>query len=250
MSRANGYFEAFVNRHAYRPGPDDRGLIEEVTGVVRANVPGSQVRWAGSQRKGTAIAGSDLDLCVETSSPVTEARRRDLRSTLASALDRPAIVLSHAIRMPPHAGKTKVDIAFANAAFGCRPLPDAGEFHDQRSRQAAARALKLWTAAAHLRSISGWAVEALVVHLDANPGTLNPLDLFLRIIDWLGERATPQAVEGVLRPAAFPEWNPEWSKRLPGQLEAVSNQARSLRRRHPVPEEWKSADDVGRWLGR
>jgi hypothetical protein len=87
-----------------------------------------------------------------------------------------------------------------------------------------------------------------VVHLDPNADDRLPLDLFLRVIAWLDERATPAAVESVLRPAAFPRWNPDWSSRLPGRVEAIRNHARALRRRPPQPDSWRSTDDVARWL--
>lgn len=250
MSRANGYFEAFVNRHADRPGADERALIDAVSQVVRGVVPSSQVRWAGSQRKGTAIAGSDLDLCVESGDLVTERQRRDLRAALALALGRPAVVLSHAVRLPATAASPKVDISFANAVFGSRPLPDTAPFHARPARQTAARAFKLWTRDAPLPRVPGWAVEAVVLHLDQAPSSPPPLDLFLRIVAWLDERATPAAVEGVLRPAASPRWDPAWSGRLSGRLEALRSHARALRRRTPAPDAWTCTDDVGRWLGR
>ncbi len=248
MTRANGYFEAYVNQQAFRPGPEDRELMSAVTSAVRAVVPKSQVRWAGSQRKGTAVLGSDLDLCVESGDPVTEAQRRTLRAELEKALRRPATVLSHAVRLPAVRDRAKVDIAFANAAFGSRPLPDTGPFHNQRARQGAARALKLWSRGAAVPHLPGWVIEALVVHLDAPPSDRLPLDLFLRIITWLDERASAAAVESVLRPAAFPRWNPDWSARLPGRLEAIRNHARALRRRQPAPESWGAVEDVGQWL--
>jgi hypothetical protein len=145
VTRANGYFEAFVNARAFRPGPPEHALMAGVTEIVRTVIPRSQVRWAGSQRKGTAIADSDLDLCVESGDAVTEANRRELRGELDRRLARPARVLSHAIRLPADIGRPKVDIAFANAAFGSRPLPDAASFHDRKARQATARGLKLWS---------------------------------------------------------------------------------------------------------
>lgn len=248
MKRANGYFEAFVNRHACRTGADEGELMAKITEIARGAIPGSQVRWAGSQRKGTAVTGSDLDLCLESGTPVTVAQRRLLRSDLARELGRPAVILSHAIRLPATGTLPKVDIAFSNAAFGSRPLPDLAPFHNQRSRQLAARALKIWSRSANVPHMPGWVVEALVVHLDP-PGTARqPLELFLRILGWLDEKATPAAIESVLRPAAFPAWNPAWSPRLPGRLEAVSNHARALRRRQPEPDSWRSVEDVGRWL--
>lgn len=248
MTRANGYFEAFVNDRSFRPGPAERELMASVTEVVRRALPRSQVRWAGSQRKGTAIQGSDLDLCIESSEAVTEAQRRELRGALERELTRPVRVLSHAVRMPSDGGRPKVDIAFANACFGSRPLPDVESFHDRKARQATARALKLWSRSANVPHLPGWVVEAFVVHLDPNAEDWAPLDLFLRVIGWLDGRATPAAVESVLRPAAFPRWNPDWSLRLPGRLEAIRNHARALSRRAPLPDDWRSAADVGRWL--
>lgn len=252
MSKPNGYFEAYVNQQAYHMTPADRALMGSATGVVAGVLPGSRIHWAGSQRKGTAIVGSDLDLCVDTNVPVTEAQRRSLRGALEQGLRRPATVLSHAIRLPAqvgHPGHPKVDIAFANAAFGSRPLPDPAPFHNRRSRQATARAIKCWSRNGGLPPLPGWVVEALVVHLDVGKAEHAPMDLFLRVIEWLSERATPGAIEGVLRPAAFPRWDPRWSGNLPGQLEAIRNHARALLKK-TKPESWLSANDVGRWLGR
>ena len=244
----NGLFEAYVNSRAYRATAEDRAVIAAVNEAVGAVVPSSQVRWAGSQRKGTAVAGSDLDIVVESREPVTEAQRRTLRSHLEAHMGRPARVLSHAVRLPEHDGAPKVDLAFANAAFGSRPLPDLADYHNRRNRQTAARALKLWSRAGNLPFIPGWAVEALVVHLDTPPQDLLPLQLFVRIIGWLDEKATPAAVEGVLRPAAFPRWNPDWSERLPGRLEALRNHARALSKRGEAADTWQAQDDVERWL--
>jgi predicted nucleotidyltransferase len=248
MSSPNGYFEAWINQSAYRPTQQDRELMVQLSEITRQVLPGSQVRWAGSQAKGTAIQGSDLDVCVESAMPVTEAQRRDLRAALQRALGRPAVVLSHAVRLPAAGSARKVDIAFANAAFGSRPLPAMDPFRDRRARQAAVRALKLWASGRGLPHLPGWVAEALVVHLDAGAGDLPPLDLFRRVIGWLAERATPGAIEGVLRPAAFPRWNEAWSPQLPGRLTAFQNHARALLRRSPAPETWQSAEDVGRWL--
>jgi hypothetical protein len=250
MSRANGYFEAFVNEQAYRPSAEDRALVDRITRVVQSAVQGGQVRWAGSQRKGTAVVGSDLDLCVESTEIVTERQRRDLRAVLASDLGRPAVVLSHAIRLPADGGRLKVDVAFANAAFGSRPLPDTAAFHDRRARQATARALKLWTRAGNLPHLPGWVIEALVVHLDPNVAAALPLELFRKVVGWLEASANPAVIEGVLKPAAHPRWNPAWSAKLPGQVQAVQNHARALLRRTPQPETWQSIEDVGLWLGR
>lgn len=241
-------FQAWVDHHAARPGPTERKLIEQVRAAVVAELPGSQVRWAGSQHKGTAITGSDLDLCVETRLPVTEAQRRSLRARLESTLGPPVLVIHHVVRLAARPDHAKVDIAFANAAFGSRPLPDASEFKGRPHRQRAARAMKLWTRAGGLPPVPGWAVEALVVHRDQPPETHDSLALFLRIVEWLADRANPSAVESVLRPASFGDWDEAWSRRLPGQIEALRNAARALQRR-PGPASWSRPADVGAWLG-
>lgn len=245
--RASGYFEAFINSRAATVGMEEKALMAKVVPLVQGVVPRSQVRWAGSQRKGTAVVGSDLDMCVESTDPVTEALRRDLRLALERGLGRTAHIRAHVVRVAAAAGVPKLDIAFANAAFGSRPLPDLAEFKDQRGRQAAARALKLWTRGGGLPRIGGWAWETLVVHLDAPPGRTG-LELFQRIVGWLEFTATPGALEGVLRHANQGRWNPAWSVGVNGTLEALRNHARALRRRSPPPAGWNSAEDAGRWL--
>lgn len=245
---AVGFFDAFVNANAYRETADDRALVAKVGQVAQSIVANAQVRWAGSQRKSTAITTSDLDLCLESSTPVTEAQRRDLRTALERALARPARVQSHVIRLPANGPRVKVDIAFANAAFGSRPLPDTATFHNRPSRQCAARAIKLWTRGGNLPPLPGWVVEALVVHLDAPVGAANSLDLFLRVVAWLDRSASPQAFEGILRPVAFPRWNPAWSATLPGRVEALRNHARAIQRRSGGPSGWRSTSDVEHWL--
>ena len=244
--RANGYFEAFVNSRATSVGSVEKALMGQIVPVVQRVIPRSQVRWAGSQRKGTAVVGSDLDMCVESPDPVTEALRRDLRAALEASIGRAVHVRAHVVRVGSGAGLPKLDIAFANAAFGSRPLPDLSEFKDQRGRQVAARALKLSTRSGGLPRVPGWALEALVVHLDA-PSGRGGLELFQRINGWL-EAATPAAIEGVLRHANFGRWNPVWSAGVPGTLEALRNQTKALRRRSPPPEGWRSLEDAGRWL--
>jgi hypothetical protein len=218
-----------------------------VLGVVREVISKSEVHWAGSYPKSTAIVGSDLDMCVRTTEPVTLAQRRDIRTRLEAKLARQAIILSHVVRMPASGGAPKVDVAFANAAFGARVMPDGAEFHNLPARQLAARALKIWTRGGNLPKIPGWAIEALVVHLDAARQP-DGLVLFTRIVGWLETSATPAAVESFLRHANAERWNPVWSARLAGSLIALENHARALRRR-PPPEGWKNTDDVGRWLG-
>jgi hypothetical protein len=245
--RASGYFGAFVNSRASSLGAPERALMGMVSPIVQAAIPRAQLRWAGSQRKGTAVVGSDLDMCVESGDPVTEALRRDLRAALERGLGHPVHVRAHVVRVVAADSLPKLDIAFANAAFGSRPLPDLAEFKDQRGRQAAARALKLWTRGGGLPRVGGWAWEALVVHLDAPPGRPG-LALFQRVVGWLESTATPAALEGVLRHANQGRWNPLWSAGLPGTLEALRNHGKALRRRAPPPEGWKSVEDAGRWL--
>jgi hypothetical protein len=89
MTVKTGYFDAFVNGKAARPGAPEKALMARIDTVVKATIPRSQLHWAGSQRKGTAIIGSDLDICVASPEPVTEALRRTLRSHLEAAIGRP-----------------------------------------------------------------------------------------------------------------------------------------------------------------
>ena len=247
--RQNGLFESFVNQRTYSEKAEDRALIVQITEAVRSVLPGAGVRWAGSQYKQTAVKGSDLDMCIESNSPVTESQRRALRRALADALHRPVSVQSHALRVAAGEAGPKVDVCFGNAAFGSRPLPDATEFRDRRARQMAARALKLWIRGSRLPAVPGWAIEALVVHLDTQPGSFGPLELFIRVVTWIATKATPQSVEGVLRPAAKPAWNAAWKNRLGGRLEALQNSARSLLARSTPSVPWSSELDVATWLG-
>lgn len=249
MSRADGYFQAYVNRQAYRRSADDKELMSLVTRCAQATFARAQVRWAGSQRKGTAVQTSDLDVCVETSSPVSVAERRAFRSALERGVGRPVRVLSHAVRIDSSTTQRRMDIAFANAAFGSRPLPDLSEWHNRQSRQTAARALKVWARAARLPTPAGWVVEALVVHLDQGARSRTSLDLFLHIVEWLATKSTPQAIEGIARPLAHPRWGHEWTSRLTGPVQAYADQARALQSRAPAPHQWGHPDDVGRWLG-
>lgn len=244
-----GMFQQFVNSQAARPDEHEKALMRSVQQVVDSTLEACQVRWAGSQRKRTAIKGSDLDMIIETSAPVTTGDRKRLRSALESSLGRPAIIRNHVIRLAVHGMSPRVDLAFANAAFGSRALPDVDEFHDQASRQLAARALKLWTRGDGFPPVPGWVTESLVVHLDPNRNAASGLQLFLRIVDWLADSATPQALEGVLRPRASPAWNAAWSERLPGRLQQLRDRARRLRDGY-APETWRTTADVAAWLPR
>ena len=245
---ANGFFDAFVNSRAYKPTDADRKIMADATAACRAQIPGSQLRWAGSQFKSTAVVGSDLDWCMATPSPITEAQRRELRTHLEQALGRVVRVQSHVLRLPALGAAPKIDIAFANAAFGSRPLPDPTAFGAKPVRQLAARALKLWLRAGGMPRVPGWALEALVVHLDANGKATAGLQLFQRVTDWLEQNSTPAVIEGVLRPAAFPKWNPQWSAPLPGSLTAMQNAVRALKCRRPAPADWRTVADVEPWL--
>jgi hypothetical protein len=244
---ANGYFDDFVNRRAAKVGPAERALMGRVTGVVQAVIPGAGVHWAGSQRKGTGVIGSDLDMCIASNSPVDVATRKKLRAALADALGRDARIQPHVVRVIAGEGIPKLDLAFANAAFGSRPLPNLDPFHNQGGRQTAARAMKLWTRGGNLPRVSGWALEAIVVHLD-QPGGRAGLDLFRRVVAWIEITAKPADIESVLRASNSGQWPLAWSSGLPGRLEALRNAARALRMRSPAPEAWRSSDDVGRWL--
>lgn len=246
---ANGYFLDYVNRQAATIGPKERALMAQVTEVSRGLIHGATLHWAGSQRKGTAVHGSDLDMCLDAPAPVSLAERRALRSALAGALGRDARVQSHVLRVAAGSGVPKLDIAFARAAFGDRPLPALAAYQGQPARQAAARAMKLWTRAGGLPHVSGWAVEALVVHLD-QPGGRPALELFRRVLGWLEATAKPSDIEAVLRAANHGQWPPAWSAAVPGRLEALKNAARAIQRRAPAPESWRKTEDVGRWLGR
>ena len=244
---ANGYFEEFVNRQAPGLTPSDRALMAVLSKVVQEIIRGGAVHWAGSHRKGTAIASSDRDVCVASLEPVTLVQRRDLRIAIGERLGRQARILSHVVRVDTTPSEPKVDIAFANAAFGSRPLPDPVPFSTFPARIFATRALKLWTRAGGLPHVPGWALEALVIALDRPAGKYDGLALFLRIVDWIA-KAKPADLEAILRPAVHPRWDPEWSPRVVGRLEALANASRALARRAPQPASWKGADDVRRWL--
>ena len=245
MSRTkwDGYFEAWTNGIAWRKSREDNAVIDTISRLVQEELRG-QTYLAGSQRKGTSIVGSDIDLCVMTRVPVTVAQRKQLAKRLAIALGRPARPGAHAIRIDDPSGGPHIDIAFANAEFGDRPLPDPEPFRIPRRKQAA-RALKWWLRERRLPHVGGWAVEAIVVRMDQKVET--GAQLFLRILEWVRDRATPQAIESILRPAAQPRWYPAWSRAVPGRLEAIRNAARHQLR---LDREVYSVADVEAWLSR
>ncbi len=249
MRKSNGYFEAFINERARRPSSNERADIDQLSRLARERYKGAQIRRAGSMERATGIVGSDLDLWLETSELVTTTERRDLARAIEVALARPVVIRSHVIRVKPVDGHGRIDLSFCNASFGARPLPDATPFKDRRDRQMTTRAFKLWTRAAPLPAIPGWAAETLVVGLDRQSQQLLPLALFLKVLDWLAQRADPKNVEALLRPGAHPAWRPEWSAKLPGQLEAIRNAAGRLLRAGPEQKPFESQEDVGRWLG-
>lgn len=246
--RAAGYFQAYINQHAHQTDTADRRDMQRIRAICAMVLASPQVSWAGSVVKKTGVIGSDLDLSVSTSVAVTHNQRKQLARQLGQTLGRRVRIGSHAVRLPATGVRPGLDLSFTNAAFGDRPAVDAEPWRARPARQQAARAIKLWTRAGGLPALSGWTVEALVLHLDA---TEHPrgLDLFLHVVDWLADRATPQAVEGVLRAAAHPAWKPQWSSRLPGRLQALANASRNLRDSRHGPETWHSAAEVGRWLG-
>ena len=243
MAKAAGYFEQWTNeiRHSHA----DSTLLEQLTRIIQREERG-QVHRAGSQAKKTGLTGSDLDYCVMTNAQVTESRRRELARIVEREIGRPARVQWHVIRIAAGRVLPKADIAFANASFGDRALPDLADFKGQPKRQQAARALKAWARSHQFPWSKGWAMERFVVHLDsaARP---QALDVALGVLDWLGNRANQSAVESVLRPHAEPEWSDEWSNRLPGRLQALSNEARRTLKRYQ-PDTWTSGADAGAWM--
>ena len=90
-SSESGYFTAVINRHAGRPTASDGALMQRLTELTRTTFPRCQLRWAGSQHKATALRDSDLDICIDTGDPVTEAQRRVLRTALEQGLGRLAL---------------------------------------------------------------------------------------------------------------------------------------------------------------
>lgn len=242
----SGYFEQWANQIRWSESSEDRAEMGELTKLVQSTLKG-QIHWAGSQSKSTAIEGSDLDVCIVTNDPVTKGQRRELAKQIAINLQRPTEIKSHVIRVGPRAhSKAKLDIAFANAEFGNRPLPDKTEFKDPR-RQHATRALKYWLRSGGMPYVGGWAIEGLVVGLDDAKGT--GCDLFLKILEWLARPCPPNDIESILKPRALPKWNSDWSKKLPGQIQAIANQAKnrlSALKTRSTP--LSSAADVEEWL--
>ena len=56
--------------------------IREAADLVKSELPVTRVILFGSKARGTASAGSDIDLLVLTSDPVTPALRREIYSRL------------------------------------------------------------------------------------------------------------------------------------------------------------------------
>ena len=57
---ADGLFQAWVNEHAATPDASERELLRRLTDFAREALPRSQVRWAGSQARGTGVVGSRI----------------------------------------------------------------------------------------------------------------------------------------------------------------------------------------------
>ncbi len=57
-SRADGYFEAYINQVAQRLTSDEKAVMRSISETVSRVIPRSQVRWAGSQRKKTSTSAS------------------------------------------------------------------------------------------------------------------------------------------------------------------------------------------------
>lgn len=239
-----GQFENWTNQIRWSESGEDRREMDLLNGLVQRQLRG-QIHWAGSQRKGTAIAGSDLDVCVETSASVSESDRRRLAQNIASLLGREAQPRYHVIRVAPRQGSSAhLDIAFSNATFGNRPLPNVEEFESNQARQQAARALKWWFRSGNLPRVRGWVIDGLVVSQDA--GETTSYGLFMKVVRWLADSCTPAEIESILRPRAVPGWMPEWSDPLDGQLQAIANQARRLVR--TLPARFSNAAAIEQWL--
>ena len=248
---SNGYFEAYVNAHAYHRTPADGVLLETIGTAARCVLPRAQIHRGGSTEQGTGIEGSDMDLWLaplDRDPPVTAAERRAIRDAVATETKRTTNVKHHVVRVEsPGQGCPKVDLSFTRADFGSRPLSDTAPFAERRERGFAVRALKLWTRGAELPPVRGWAAEGIVLQLDRQTERVLPLELFLKTIRWLAT-ATSADVEAILRPRAQPVWHPAWSAGLPGALEAIANRARSLLSRDLARDPFRTPADVEAWL--
>lgn len=239
-----GQFENWANQIAWRESVQDRQDMAALTELVQSTLQG-QIHWAGSQRKRTAIVGSDLDMCITTSMAVSVNQRRQFARAITKELGRQAQPRNHVIRLAPRENSgPHIDLAFANAEFGDRPLPDAEEFTQLPRRQHAARALKWWLRSGGMPHVGGWAIEALVVSLDNNEAS--GWNVFLKVINWLGRPCTANEVESILKPRAQPCWVPAWSNRLPGRTAAIANQARRCIR--TLPDNFTGVADIETWL--
>jgi hypothetical protein len=246
---AAGLFEAYCNGIAHRTSQEDATLLRNIERVARGVLSGCRIEWSGSVRKSTSIRGSDLDLHVHTNEPVTESQRRHLRTELFDDLGRTTRIGFHAVRIGADAYRPGVDLAFSNAAFGSRVLPDFQPWHGRPVRQQAVRGLKTWLRSGGKPAISGWMIEELVLFRELGTPAQTGLELFERVVSWLASTANPSAIEAVLRPKAQPRWQDSWSKNLPGRFEAVANTARQLRNAQNGPATWRTSDDIGAWLG-
>lgn len=246
---SQGYFTQVVQQWALAQGPEEGREMELVRSVARRVLQAGDVQWAGALAKGTAIRGSDLDLWIDTpGNAVSDASRRRLREELEIVFPgREVRVYAHVVRVAASGSRPRVDLSFGNASFGSRLRPDAGEFRGRPDRQEAARALKIWLRSGGLPRVPGWAVEGFVVGADQSRERLKGLGLFLKLVDWLADRANPSAVESVLKPRADP-WRPEWSSRLAGPVQALRDAARSLRARNLALRPLVSVADAEGWL--
>lgn len=249
-----GRFESFLNGRARTPSQDDKALVRQITDVVTGWSPHHEVRWAGSIRNGTAIRGSDLDLWVSPKSgaaaQISKVDRRHLADAMKRRLQREVQVRSHVIHIPGNRRTPGADVSFVDATFGGRPLPSRDQaFKGRPPRQGAARAIKLWAEEARLSEPPGWIVETLVLAVDDSAPAAHALDLFLTSLCWITE-TTGTHLEELLRPHAHPRWDPAWSERLQGPLEAFQNDARRLLRAWSKGTSWRNDADVATWLSR
>lgn len=239
-----GKFENWTNEIRWHESREDKREMFLLNNLVQRELKG-QVHWAGSQRKGTAIEGSDLDVCVETSLSVSKSQRLHLAQNIESLLQRQTQPRYHVIRVAPRKGSAvHLDIAFSNATFGSRPLPNIEEFESRQVRQQAARALKWWFRSGNLPSVRGWVIDGLIVSQDNEEKT--SYELFMKMIQWLADFCTPAEIEFILRPRAVPGWMPEWSDPLDGQLQAIANYARRLT--NNLPTHFSNGAAIEKWL--
>ncbi len=245
MTADQGYFEHWANNIVWKITPSEHEVIKKIHDIVSQESIKGEIHIVGSEKKSTAIKDSDIDILIKTKNPVTKAQRKQLSQRLSESFSNNKVVTrSHVIRIEI-GGKRKIDLAFENAEFGGRSYPDLVAFKEQPKRYHAVRALKYWFKHNPLPHVGGWALEAIVLHLD-NRRINHGLELFETVINWFIEKATPEAILSALKSKAQPTWQEQWTKKLPGNLEAIKNQAKALKKRRP--SSFQTTKEVEQWL--